>query len=314
MNLLKKNLPQIAAAIAAVIFGFAFLFAKNALDYLEVFQLIGLRFLTAALLLTFLKIIGIIKVKINYSRIKTLLLIALFQPVLYFIFETKGVDLTTASLSGVIISLVPIVVTLFSAILLRESLRCLQWISVFISLAGAILIILPGSIRGGTENTIGVLFLFGAVLSAGFYNILSRKVSKSFTPFEITYVMMWAGAIIFNTIGIIEAKASNNLMNYFSDIANVHVLIDILYLGILASVLAFLLLNYSLSKMEASKSVMFMNLTPLVSVLAGVFLRGEKFYLLQCIGGIIIILGLFLINSKLTSNNKPGYAAKKQTT
>ena len=43
------------------------------------------------------------------------LVVALFQPILYFIFETVGVDLTSASESGIVIALIPVVVATLSA-------------------------------------------------------------------------------------------------------------------------------------------------------------------------------------------------------
>jgi drug/metabolite transporter (DMT)-like permease len=304
MKVSGRSLPQAAATAAAVIFGFSFLFTKDALDYLNTFQLMGLRFFTAALVLSLLKITGIIKVNIRLSTIKALLVVAFFQPVLYFICETMGVDLTSASESGIIISLVPIAITVFAVILLKERLSLFQWVSVFVSVAGVILIIIPKSSADGGKNLVGVLFLLGAVLSAGLYNVYSRKVSSSYTPAEITFVMMWVGAIIFNFIGIIDAVMHGNLRGFISALANPHVLADISYLGILSSIGAFFLLNYSLSKIEASKTAVFMNITPVVSVLAGIFIRGERFYMLQCMGAAIVLLGLWGVNSRSAGKNR----------
>lgn len=302
MNIFGKNFPQAAAAGAAIIFGFSFLFTKDALEYLNIFQLMGLRFLTAAIILMLLKTTGTIKVRLSLTGIKALLPVAFLQPVLYFICETIGVDLTSASESGIIISLVPIAITVFAVILLKERLSLFQWVSVFVSVAGVILIIIPKSSADGGKNLVGVLFLLGAVLSGGLYNVFSRRVSSMYTPAEITFVMMWVGAVIFNFMGITDAIIHGSLKEYFTALANTHVLTDISYLGILSSIGAFFLLNYSLSKIEASKTAVFMNITPVVSVLAGIFLRGERFYMLQCIGAIIVLLGLWGVNGKGLKN------------
>lgn len=303
MEALNKNLPRFAAATTAIIFGFSFIFTKNALDYLDTFQLIGLRFLMAAIILTLFRISGLLKINIHRSNIKVLLLVALFQPVLYFICETFGVDLTSASESGIVISLAPIAITIFAVIMLKERLVWFQWVSVFVSVIGVIIIIIPGSSAHSSKNLLGVVFLLGAVVSAGLYNVFSRRVSSTYTPVEITYIMMWVGAFSFNIIGIINAAAYGKLASYFKVLTNTSVLVDILYLGILSSVVAFFLLNYSLSKLEASVVAVFMNLTPIISVLAGVFIRGETFYLYQCIGGLIVLLGLWGVNLKQKTNS-----------
>ena len=294
----SNNFSKLAASIAAIIFGFSFIFTKNALDYLDPFQLMGIRFLVAAILMTFLRLVGVLKINVRGVNLKALLFVAFLQPVVYFICETMGVDFTSASESGIIISLVPIAITLFAVIVLKERLKLIQWVSIFISVAGVILIIIPNNDNQGNKTLLGLLFLFGAVLSAGLYNVFSKKVSNNHTPGEITYVMMWIGALTFNSVGITQAIINNNFLKFLSGFGNVNVVIDVSYLGIFSSIMAFFLLNYSLSKMEASKVGVFMNITPIVSVIAGVFLRGEKFVFLQVVGSIIVLIGLWGVNRK----------------
>ena len=83
--------PHLAAAGAAVIFGFSFLFTKNALDSLETFELLGLRFFLAAFFMLFLRRLKLIQVELSWDKLGSLLVVAVFQPVLYFICETVGV-------------------------------------------------------------------------------------------------------------------------------------------------------------------------------------------------------------------------------
>lgn len=298
MNGQNSKLPYAAATITAIIFGFSFLFTKGALDTLDIFQLLGFRFITAALFLTILSLSGLIKVNIGWGSLKKLLIVAFFQPILYFICETIGVNLTTASEAGIVISLAPVSITLFALLMLKERLNLLQWISVFVSISGVILITLAGSRNMDKGHILGIIALLGAVVSAGLYNVLSRKISAKHNPIEITFVMMWAGAIVFNVIGLASAASHGGLVSYFTGFLNTNVIIDILYLGILSSVAAFFLLNYSLSKIEASKAGVLMNLTPVVTVLAGIFLRGEKFYLLQFIGAALILAGIWGTNQR----------------
>jgi drug/metabolite transporter (DMT)-like permease len=298
MNKSATKLPYSAAVITAIIFGFSFIFTKDALKSLGIFQLLGLRFLTAAIALTIPVLAGIFKIKIKFVDLKHILLVAFFQPILYFSMETVGVNLTSASESGIIISLVTISITIFAYFMLGEHLSIFQWISIFISVSGVILIVLATGSSSGKSSIIGVLALLGAVISAGLYNVLSRKYSTRYTPVEITFVMMWVGAVIFNAIGVSQALFSGNASYYLTALSHISILKDIIYLGVISSVLAFFLLNYSLSKIEASKSAAFMNLTPVVTVLAGVFILGESFKFLQSIGALLILCGIWGVNRK----------------
>ncbi|MEN6315463.1 MAG: DMT family transporter [Clostridiaceae bacterium] len=302
MKLQSSGYPRIAAAITAVISGFSFLVTKDALDHLDTYQLLGFRFLFAALFITVLAVSGVLKAKICFANIRMLIIVALFQPVLYFICETIGVGSTSASESSIICSLVPVVITLFAVIILKERLSRFQGISIIISALGVIMIILSGNRFENSKATLGYLFLFVAVLSAGIYNVLSRRISNAYTPAEITIVMMWTGAVIFNAIGICNALLYKNLHGYFTVLFNSNTLLDVLYLGVLSSVITFFFQNYALSKIEASKVAVFMNLTPITAILAGVFIRGERLYFMQWVGAAAVLIGLWGVNcSKLSA-------------
>lgn len=270
----------------------------------------GLRFMTAALFFTILALTGAVRLKLSLSSIRALLPVSLLQPVLYFTFETIGIDLTSSSESSIIIALVPIAITVCAAFFLKERLLKSQWFSAFVSVLGVIIITAQKSNSEGGSRLSGVLLLLGAVLSAGLYNVLSKKVSADYTPSEITFVMMWVGAIIFNLVGIAESAVKNSLPEYFAAFADPKILVDLLYLGILSSIAAYFLLNYSLSKLEASKSAVFFNLTPIVSVAAGIFLRGEEFFFLQFVGAVIVLIGVWGVNRKGVSRKGAGSVAQ----
>ena len=65
---------------------------------------------------------------------------------------------------------------------------------------------------------------------------------------------------------------------------------------VLSSIGAFFLLNYMLSRMEASRSAVFSNLTTIVAILAGVLFRGDVFYWFHAVGGFLILLGVYGTN------------------
>ena len=75
------------------------------------------------------------------------------------------------------------------------------------------------------------------------------------------------------------------------------VLPAILYLGVLSSVVAFFLVNFNLSRLRASQSSVYSNLSTAVSVAAGVFLRGERFGPLQATGAVLILPGVWGANT-----------------
>lgn len=298
-----KALPIVAAIIAAVTWGFSFLFTKNALNHLETFQLLGYRFLVAAGFLTVLAAFRVVKLDLTAGKLKGMLLVALLQPVLYFIGETIGVKLTTTTESGIIIALAPIAITVCSVILLKERLSAVSWMAIAVSVAGVVLIVLSKGFDAGSGQFLGILALLGAVVAAGIYNPLSRMVSRQCSPIEVTFVMMWVGAIVFNIAGV--AMHEGGIGTYFSGFASPTVLMDIAYLGILSSVVAFFCLNYALSRLPSSVVGTFINLTPIITVFAGVLIGKETLLPLQIAGAALVLAGIWWMAHRQAAEARP---------
>lgn len=306
----KNNILAYAAVVVScVAWGFSFLFTKHALGHLAEFQLLGYRFLVAALLLSVLAAFGVIKIRLTPEKMKGMLLVALLQPVLYFTGETFGVKLTSATESGILIALVPIAVTVFSGIILKERMAGANWAAIAVCVAGVVVIVLAKGLDMGGGQLTGVFSLLGAIVAAGIYSPLSRKVSEQSTPVEITFVMMLVGAIVFNIAGIsTEAAAAageGRRFAYFDQFANVTVLGEIAYLGILSSVVAYFCLNYALSKLKSTVVGTLTNLVPVITVFAGVTFGREILLPLQCAGAAMILAGIWW----LAHNNRTKSAA-----
>jgi drug/metabolite transporter (DMT)-like permease len=292
----SSGLPIFAGIGMAVIWGFSFLFTKETLDHTFPLQLLGFRFGAAALLLTILKWTGVIRINLKGKPTSSLLLLALFQPGLYFIGETWGVKWTSASEAGMVIALVPVAIATMAAIFLKEKLNSKQILSIAASVFGVLVIVsTQGKLQFG-EHLWGILALLLAVFAAGAYSVLARHSSGKFTPLEVTFVMMWAGTVIFNVLGIGQSVFEGSSAAYLKPLQASSVLWAILYLGALSSVLAFFLSNYMFAKLPVSQTAPIFNLITVVSVFSGVVFRGEMFGWIHALGITLIVLGVWGMN------------------
>lgn len=293
----KNVTPYVAAIIFSLIFGLSFMFTKKAIMVISVFKLLSFRFLLAFIVMSLLVLFKVIKVDYKNKPIKDLFITCIAQPVVYFIFETYAIQYTSSSYAGLFIALIPICVSIMGIYFLKEMPSRIQWIFIFLSVAGVIYILLNDtSSINGSANIVGTLFLFVAIISASVYSIYSRKISLHFSSFEITYFMMGIAAGVFNFIALILDISNGNVNTYFQPILNKDVIISVIYLGILSSVVAYYLMNYSLSKMTASKSTVFANLATIISIVAGVVFLGESFYYYHVIGSVMILVGIIGTN------------------
>lgn len=263
------------------IFGLSFLFTKNALDYVPVYTFLSYRFFVATVAM--LVLISSRIVKLEKKPYWKLWKVAIFQPVLYFIFETNGLKFAASSEAGMLIAMIPIVIVVLSPFLLKEKIKWFQIVFAFMSFIGVVLIIGYGEKMSG--SLFGKLLILGAVFSAAFYNIFSRKLSKQFKPEEITFFMMITGFLFFTSLSIFTRQFTLNFAK--------PVIVSALYLGILSSTVAFFLVNFMVSKVSPTISSLFSNLTTIVSVLAGSIIKNEVIRPLQILGMVMILVALF---------------------
>jgi len=293
---MKKLLPYITGLSASMIFGFSFLFTKTAIDFVTPFHFLAYRFSFAFAFLSFLKAVGLLKTKISVKSLKDLGFLAFVQPLLYFSLEITGINLTTSMEAGIIISTIPVFVLILSRIFLKEFLNTLQLFSMFLSMAGVLLITFSRGLFF-SKNLAGVLFLVACSFSAAIYNILSRKASTKYTAADITYHMMLFGFVGFGTIAFLGSLINGEVSLFLQGLAIKEVLISALYLGVLSSAVTFFLLNYTLSKIPATRASVFPYVSTAVALFAGFVFRNERLTSLGIIGAVMIFLGVWWINA-----------------
>ncbi len=285
---------MMAALTANIIFGFSFIFSKLALSVTEPLVILAVRFTVAFLVLNLLLLTGKIKISLKGKPKKRIFLMGICQPLLYFIFELYGLSLVSSALSGVIISLVPVAVMLLAVFLLKEKPTAVQVICTVLSIGGVAGISILSN-DNSKNYTLGVILLALAVICAAVFNVLSRGESVNYNPFERTYVMFLLGAVGFNIIGLISMRGE-----YFPEILRAfskpQFIIAILYLSVISSLLAFLLYNYSTSKISVVQSSSFSNIITVVTVIAGVVFLKESFSLIEYFICLLIVLSVWGVN------------------
>jgi len=294
----KTFMATLAALMAQVIFGLSFMSTKLALDFASPLTVIADRYIVAFFGLTAVMFISRKTVRFGKNLWK-LVVMSLFQPVLYFVFESYGISMTTSAFSSIMISLIPVVSMLCGTFALREVPSPMQYVFMTLSVLGVVIMALAGK-SDGTVTTLGIILLFGAVISSVIFNISSRKISKEFTAFECTYAMTVIGLIVFLSISVVENI--ENPIAVVSSFMSPRFCGAVIYLGFVSSVVAFLLLNYANTHLPVAKTTVFSNITTVVSVIAGVVFLNEKFSVAAAISTVMIIIGVCGVQMLDTKN------------
>jgi len=294
-----------AALLGNSVFGFSFMFSRIALGVAQPFVMLMYRFIGAFIGLNLLalwsRLSGVSSrsegEKIHFMRfdlrgrnIAPLLALGIVQPVLYFLCESYGISLTNSTFAGVIIALVPIAALGMGAVFLQEKPSGKQVVFSLLSISGVVLMTMMQSAEGEI-HPLGVVLLFGAVLSGVSFNVISRRISDRFSAFERTYVMMLIAAVAFTLLSVVSTGGDVGAL--LAPAGNMQFMTAIVYLSLISSVLAFLMLNYASNYLPVAKTTAFCNLTTVISLFAGVVFLGEPFGMISLIASVMIILGIW---------------------
>ncbi len=280
------------ALTGAVIFwGLSFVATKMALASIPTFTLIFARFSLSALF--FLLLIA----RTGLPRFSKkdhifLFLLSLFEPGLYFIFETLGLQYTTAPKASLIIATIPIAVLILSTIFLKEKSSPARLASIVLSFAGIFILVAGESgFRLSWEGSlIGDLLIFGAVVSAALYIVSARNLGRKYSALEITSMQVFYGALFYTPAFLWEFPGIE-----WSQIST-HSLGAVVYLTVFATIGAFLCYNFALTRISATRASLFINMIPVVTAIGAWLILNETLTVIQAFGGMLVLLSVFIAN------------------
>lgn len=281
-----------AALLAATLFwGLSFIGTKIALETLTPYSLMLIRFSTASVLfLIFLKSVRL--PVIPRKDHVTLMVTALFQPVAYFICETLGVNHTTASEAAIIAATIPLVIPVLSFLFIGERLRPASGIGLALSFAGIVLLVMGenGFALDLTGHLLGDALMGGAVLAASAYMILARELGRRYPAGVITALQMVYGTVFLVPFCWFRMAGTPWPEFGFRTVGAVAFLVCFATIG------AFFCYNYALTHISASRASVFINGVPVVTVVAGWLVLGERFTPVQAAGGAMVVASVYLVN------------------
>ncbi len=309
-------LTGILCSIAAeALYGMSFIFSKAATEEVSTPALLMWRFLVAFIVINICAAVKLIKVDLKGKPKMPLVVLSLLFPCIYFIGETAGIRLTTASESGVIIGSIPIVTLIASTVLLKKKPTRFQTAGILTAFVGVIITV----ISVGTSAAFslqGYLCLAVAVVSYALYCVCVDKVSgsgtasadgrsASYSSAEITYAMLTSGAAVFVVLAVIDAAVKGNIAGLAAlPVTTPALLSAMLYQGIGCSVFAFFFNNIALDKIGVNGHASFVGLTTVISILSGALILKEKFTVYQIVGAVIIIAGVYIANIRTKADKQ----------
>jgi drug/metabolite transporter (DMT)-like permease len=302
---LKQTIvAYIKISLAMAIVGSSVVAGKLILSSFPIFLASEFRFIIATLILIPLllwqeKRIPVIKPKVLFI----LFLQALTGVFLFNIFMLYGLKFTTAIEAGVITSTLPAVIGVISFLFLKERLTMKKITGIIFAVIG---VLLMNMISGGTSSVnslLGNSLILGAVLTEALFITLGKSVSSKVTSLAISTMMSLFGLILFLPFAIYEAR------NFIFSTVGIMDWLNILYFGVVITVVAFLLMYQGLSKVSASSAGVLTSMLPLSTVILSFLILKEEILFSHVLGMLFVLAAIFILSKESTTEEKESETA-----
>lgn len=272
---------------------------KEALVVFSPLTLIVLRFTIAIVLMLLVgllfrghEVLGLQRVE--KRDIPLFVLGGLFQPFLYFIFETYTYQsFASPTIAEAMLSTQPIMAPILAFIILREKVTRNNVVGILISTMGMLLLLLVGANNFALGNPWGVLLAVVTVSMSVGYTIILRRIPTRYSSLSIVFYVQLVALVLFYAVwGVFDRQSLQDTIAPLS--ADLSPVIAVGYLAVFASVTAFILFCYTVRQIGVTRANVFNNVRPVFTALLMWVIFDEQLPIWKWVGIIVIVIGLFI--------------------
>jgi len=281
------NFKAIAALTGAMLFwSLSFVWYKEAYRFFTPIAVIFMRLVIATMLIGILTLAFNRFQKIHRTDWFGFALLAFFEPFLYFMFESYGIEKTSPTIASIIIALIPLLTPLALGIFLKKTTDKSCVTGLAISFAGVVLVVVSDA-TNFKSDLLGVLLMFGAALSALGYSVILTRLIGKYNTLMIMFTQNVLAVAYFTPFFVINEYSSWTQVPF-----SVSTYAVIFKLAVFASFVAFTLFVYGVGRIGVTVGNMFTYLIPVFTAIFAYFTLGDPLSPAKILGVLIVIAGL----------------------
>jgi len=217
---------------------------------------------------------------------------------LYYLTFNLALVHISASQGALVQASIPAMTALVAVVWLRERATMTRWLGIALSISGVLIVFSGNAADPGQSTLLGNFLMSTSVACWALYTALAKRVA-AFEPLVITVCVTGAGTLLLVPFCAYEIVSTGLQPLPFTG------WLGVLYLGGMASGLAYLLYNTSLRHLDASAVGVYTNVIPIVGVLTGIVFLGEPLSLRAIVGGAVVMLGVWITSRSERAERSP---------
>lgn len=281
-------IPRIFLFFAVVFWGWTFVSTRVVLGFMTPAELLGLRLLIGLPILALVIYIKKLSLRFSKADLKPIAIGSLILT-FHFMIQITGLKYTSATNTGWIISVTPLVLALLSFLFLKERIRVNQILGIVIATIGILLLVSKGDFSSfDWLSSVGDWLVLGSAHTWAIYTVVTRNVARRCHPLALTFAILVPSTVIMLTY-----MALTSDWQKFTNLP-VEPLINLLFLGICGTALGHWFWQEGVARLGAARSGIFLYLEPIATMSLALPYLGEVYSSFTLFGGVLVLSGLFV--------------------
>ena len=299
---INRTLVLIILSFAAtyIIWGSTYLFSAYAIEQIPAFRVCGYRYLVSGIIV--LGFLGIKGVKVKPTKAE--LINACKAGFLFLGLGTGGaiwaLNFLDTGLTALIIAGEPLLIVFLIWLIRKQRPKQQTFLGIFLGMLGMYLLVSQNSLVSGEEQWIGVLVLLLSMWAWGLGSIYVSTAPLPSSAFLNSGIQMIVGGIVTFIISLLIGE----VMTPYNALSQKTIL-SLVYLIIFGSIVAFTAFNFLLKHVSTEKVVTNTYVNPIIAMLLGYYFRDELITNQSILAAVIMISGVFIINSNRHKKKTP---------
>jgi drug/metabolite transporter (DMT)-like permease len=294
----ERYLALLLMTLTVVFWGLSIISTKVVLAQVPPITIALIRYVIATATLIPLALYTHSLSKMESKDIMTIAVTSLLGIVLYFVFENTALQYTTASNASMIVAALPIFALIIEATFFR--LKVDRWLAccLIVSIVGVYLVVtVNGRLDFSSARFLGNLLMIGSMICWVIYTFLNRNLDQKYPSIAIITYQSLASIFLFVPFVLPEMGRWPNLTSLSPAIW-----MNLIFLGVFCSALEYLFYIYAVKRLGATVSSTFLNLIPVVTVVAGFLLLQEKLFWIEILGMGLIMASIYGLNRRTSES------------
>jgi drug/metabolite transporter (DMT)-like permease len=284
---------HLALLVTNIIYGLNYVIAKGIMpDYMMPRAIIFLRVSVTVLIFWILHFIFPSE-KVEKRDFFKLAICAVFGVAFNQILFFEGLNLSTPINASIIITVIPVVILIFSHVFLKEKVTGIKVFGIILGAAGALMVILSsGKGEFGSNTMLGDFMIFINSVSWALYLVLIKPLMEKYNSITIMKWIFTFGLII------IFPFTFNSFSGTTLSSIPFHIWMSVSFVVFAATIIAYFLNNYSLKTVSASVNGIYIYLQPLVASVVAILFGKDQLTVIKTIAAILIMTGVFFVTRR----------------